>query len=211
MKSSIALIVIILGLGSTACKKDKTESNFCIHTIHSSPAKTILTQAEMDTIQYLFDRNNLDYSNYLFYSFERDELGDHHVRCYLFVNHLEVFTNDLIFHFNAQDDYYFLSGHPVNTINLDTLSSMQPNWVVAKFVTQVVKDNIYIGNKDDIINGCFELQFGYYDVNTGTSYVPKNFTKAWKVKPVNREYPYAYINDRNSAIIYYDNGIRFEF
>ena len=47
--------------------------------------------------------------------------------------------------------------------------------------------------------------FRYYNLSS----VDENLTKAWKIKPTNEDYPFVYINDKNSEIIYYDNGLRF--
>jgi len=69
---------------------------------------------------------------------------------------------------------------------------------------------------EDIINGCFELEFGYYDLSIISSYTDVKFTKAWKITSQKMRSPltgrsslYAYINDANTEVIYHDNGLRF--
>jgi len=191
-----------------SCEKGGNENSDCIKIIENSPGTTILSKSEMDVVKKLFNRNQLDYTKYLFTRFQKDELGYHHVRCYQFANNLIVFTSDAIFHFDKNDNYYFLSGDLIGTINLNTKFSMKQDNVVEKFIDKIKQDGFYKENAE-IINGCFDIEFGYYDLNAGISYADKKFTKAWKITPTNKNYPFAYLNDENSEIIYYDNGIRF--
>ena len=86
---------------------------------------------------------------------------------------------------------------------------MKQNDVIEMFLNDLNQDNNYFGNKDDIKQGCYDIEFGYFDLNAGISYSASNFTKAWKVKPKDKQYPYAFINDMTSTTIYYDNGIRY--
>ncbi len=169
----------------------------------------ILPQNQLDSIKALFSYNHLDYTNYQFYNFQRDELNYHHVKCSQFKNNLKLFTNDLIFHFNEKNNYYFLSGEIIENITLDTNFKMNKNNVAATFIDAMEQNNDLSGDKEAVKNSCFDIEFGYYDLNSGNNATSKNYTKAWKIKPTNKDYPYAYINDKNSTIIYYDNGIRY--
>ncbi|MBP1637510.1 MAG: fungalysin/thermolysin family protein [Bacteroidetes bacterium] len=209
MKSKNIIILISLCFGILSCEQDKTESFYCVNTIRNSPATVILSESELVTIKSLIDYNRLDFNKYQFFRLQNDELGYHHVRCNQFVNGLRVFTDDIIFHFDQNDKYYSLSGDIIEKIDLNTKISMDYDSVVEKFLYLIEQDNTYIGDKKEIINNCFDLEFGYFDLNAGISYSDENFTKAWKIKPTNRDYPYAYINDENSETISYDNGIRY--
>jgi hypothetical protein len=51
---------------------------------------------------------------------------------------------------------------------------------------------------------CFEVEFGYVGLHDSH----EQLVKAWKVKPIDKDYPYAYIQDENSEIVYYDTGVR---
>jgi Zn-dependent metalloprotease len=197
-----------------------------VNIVRNSPTITILSESEMNVIKYLFNHNKLDYTKYQFIRFQEDELGHRHVRCYQFANNLIIFTSDAIFHFDKNNNYYFLSGDLINTINLNTKSAMRQDDVVTKYIDMVKHDEVFLEwlrllveiakvdetveviTLEDIIEGCFDVEFGYYDLNAGISYANENFTKSWKIKPTNREYPCAYINDENSETIYYDNGLR---
>ena len=204
MKSKTIIILISLCLGILSCEQNKTENLYCVNAIQNSSTSVILTKSELDAIKSLFDYNHLDYNKYQFIYLQNDELGHHHVGCNQFVNNLRILTDFLIFHFDQDDNYYFLSGDIINKIDLNTKALMIYDSVVEKFL-YLVEQN---GDKEDVINNCFDLEFGYFDLNAGIGYSEENFTKAWKIKPTNKDYPYAYINDGNSETISYDNGIR---
>jgi Zn-dependent metalloprotease len=196
------------------CKKDgkdekkEIDNYYCVTTIENSPTTTTLSESEMNEVKSLFNRNNLDYTKYKFTRFQEDDLDYHHIRCFQFVNNLIVFSNEIIFHFDKNDDYYYLSGNLIDTINLNTTPSMKHDEIAEKFVDRIKLDSFYKGDSD-VLNGCFETEFGYYDLNAGRGDTTAKFTKAWKIKPKNKNCPFSYINDENSDIIYYDNCIRF--
>jgi len=121
---------------------------------------------------------------------------------------LKLFTNDLIFHFNEKNNFYFLSGKIIENFTLDKAFIMNQN-SVAKLFINAMQQNYYLPEgKEAIKNSCFDIEPGYYELNSGNSTVSGIFTKAWRINPTNKEYPYACINDMNSTIICYDNGIR---
>jgi Zn-dependent metalloprotease len=220
------IITVSLCFSFLSCKKEGSENSDCVNIIINSPAITILSESEMNVIKYLFNHNQLDYTKYQFTKFQEDDLGHRHVRCYQFANSLIVFTSDAIFHFDKNDNYYYLSGDLIKTINLNTKPSMKQDDVIRKYIDTVkhdedflmwlnllvemakVDETVEVITLEDVIEGCFDVEFGYYDLNAGMSYTNENFAKSWKIKPTNSEYPCAYINDENSEIIYYDNGLR---
>jgi len=204
----LMIITISLCFSILSCEKAGNENSYCIKTIKSSPGTTILSKSEMEAIKKLFNRNQLDYTKYLFTRFQKDELGHSHARCYQFANNLIVFTSDAIFHFDKNDNFYF-SDKLINKIDLDTKPSMKQDNVVEIFKGKIEQDGFIMMQYPDIVDGCFELEFGYYDLNAGISYADEKFTKAWKINLTKRDYPFAYVNDENSEIIYYDNGVRF--
>jgi len=206
MKKITMIIAIFLCFSIVSC--ENAGNFYCVKTIKDSPTTNVLSKSEMDVIKSLFNNNHLNYKELRFTRLQKDELGHHHVRCYQFINNLKVFTSDLIFHFDKNNRYYFLSGDLISAIDLNTKPSMNQDLIVEKFIN-ALQDNIYIGDKEKIINGCFNVEFGYYDLNAGIGYADAKFTKAWLIKPRNQDYPFAYINDKNSEVIYYDNGIRY--
>jgi Zn-dependent metalloprotease len=188
---------------------DNKEINYCINFIQNKPDSILLSEGDLSIAKSLFDLNKLDYSNLQFYRLQTEELG-YHVRCYQYVNNLKIFTDEVFFHFNKDKTYKTLSGGVLITkIDLNIEASMIQNDVIELYLKELNKDNNYNGNKDDIIQGCYDIEFGYYDLNAGISYSVSNFTKAWIVKPKGQEYPFAYFNDMTSTTIFYDNGIRY--
>ena len=205
MKIKTIILGVSLLFSFVSCEQ---ETEYCLNINHNTLTTLILAQNQIDTIKALFSHNHLDYTNYQFYNFQRDELNYHHVKCYQFKNNLKLFTNDLIFHFNEKNNYYFLSGEIIENITLDTNFKLNKKSVVTTFIHGMVQNNDLSGEKEAGKNSCFDIEFGYYDLNYGNNTTSKNFTKTWKIKPTNKDYPYAYIDDKSSTIIYYDNGIR---
>lgn len=209
MKTSNIIIGIFLFVSFVSCEQSITEDQYCFNLKHNSLKSVILPKNQFDSIKHLFDYNHLDYSKYQFYRFQVDELGYRHVSCYQFKNNLKLFTNDLIFHFDKTNNYNFLSGELIEKVNLNEKFKMSHSSVITEFLYVLGQDKYFLENIDEIENSCFDIEFGYYDLNTGTSNSSKYFTKAWKIKLTKRDYPYAYINDKNSVVISYDNGIRY--
>jgi len=198
MKRKIIIVAISFCFCIVSCEK-----KYCVKVIKDSPKTTILSKSEINTIKSLFDANGVDYSNYLFSKINKpDELGYQRVECYQFVNDLKVLSDYVVFRFRY-GILIFVSKNLAGTIDLDTKPLMNSNDVAKKFVDAMKQDQDCT-NKD--IRGCFDLEFGYYDLNAG-GYTTQNFIKAWKITPRKKEYPFAYINDSNSEIIYYFNGI----
>jgi len=217
MTNNFLKVGIFLLAGFISCEKENTvtyletntKSDYCINYIRNTPDSILLPDEDLNIARSLFDVNKLDYIRLQFYRLQTDELGSYHVRCFQFVNGLKIFTEDLIFHFRQTKKYATLSGDLIEKIVLNTEPSMNPDDVIEKYLAELNQDNSYNGNKEDIRQGCFDIEFGYYDLNAGISYAENNFTKAWKVNPKGKEYPFAYINDMTSNTIYYDNGIRY--
>ena len=209
MKTSNIIIGIFLLISLVSCEQSMIEDQYCFNLKHNSLKSVILPKNQLDSIKQLFDYNHLDYSKFQFYRFKVDELGYHHVSCYQFKNNLKVFTNDLIFHFDKTNNYNFLSGELIEKVNLNEKFKMNHNSVITEFLNVLDQDKYILVDRDEIEKSCFDIEFGYYDLNAGKSNTSKHFTKAWKIKLSNRDYPYAYINDMNSDVISYDNGIRY--
>ena len=198
-KNYLNLLITFVFIIFVSCENGNNKH--CINTVKNSHGTVTLSESEMNVIKYLFNLNQLDYTKYLFTDFQKDGL-EHHVRCYQFANNLMVFTSDAIFHFDENNNYCFLSGSLVGKINLDTKPLMKKDNVVEKFIEIAM-------HEENLTDCCFDVEFGYYDLNASIGYTSENFTKAWKINPKGRKYPYAYINDKNSELIYYDNGIWF--
>ena len=206
MKQTTLIISIILFFSMIhySCKTTTNKNDRCVKVIQNSLSTPILPESEMNVIKSLFETNRMAYANYQFHQLDTDDFGFHHVKCYQLINNLKVFSEELVFHFNQNNEYYLLSGNLIHSIGLNAKSSLNQNKVMDIFIRKIEQEKASMVNKD-ILKECFEVEFGYVRLDDST----ETFAKAWKVKPADKNYPYAYIDDKSSKIIYYDNGVRF--
>jgi Zn-dependent metalloprotease len=197
------IFVLLIFISLVSCE----ELKICTDEIKGKPENNLIVESDFNTVKSLFSTNGLSLDNFLVYRLQKDELGYKHVRCYQYVNNLQVFSDDVIFHFNAQNKYYFLSGETINGIDISSDPNMNRSEAVELFLKTADEDGRYTRNslKDE----CFQCEIGYYDLNAGISYASHNFRLAWKIKCEDSDFPFAYINDTDKSMIYYDNGIRY--
>ncbi|MGE5447772.1 MAG: hypothetical protein ACM3PR_05370 [Bacteroidales bacterium] len=218
MKSRMLIIGIFLFTCIISCEKadsyivtDQYEPKYCISDIKDGHNTILLSEDEIDLAKSLFESNHIDDSQLQFWRLQSDALGYHHVRCNQYVNKLKVFTTDVIYHFNQKGIHYFTSGELAPPIELDTLPRMTADAVVEKYLDKLNTDEFYgqSGLSKEIKQGCFEIEFGYCNLNVFRNLSTDSYAKAWKINPKGKGYPYAYINDMTFEVIYYDNGIRY--
>ena len=197
----IAVLLIFISLIS--CE----DSKFCTDLIKGKPDNNLIVESDFNTVKSLFSTNNLRLDNFLVYRLQNDQVGHKHVKCYQYVNNLQVFSDDVIFHFNEQNKYDSLSGEIISGINISSDPKMSKNGAMKLFLELVDDDGYYTSNslKDE----CFQCEIGYYDLNAGTGNETHNFKLAWKIQREDSDYPFAYINDTDKSKIYYDNGLRY--
>lgn len=201
MKKYIFLLIL---LQLVSCETGK----FCSDVISGKPDH-LISDKELVAVKALFKSNNLSLDNFQVYRFQLDDLGHHHVRCYQFVNDINVFSNEVIFHFDKTGHYYFLSGEIISEINIDPSPGLDQQSVIRLFLKRGEADEFQGENLKDLEDKCFSCEIGYWDLNTGISYADTDFRLAWRIKPEGRDYPVAIINDEENKVIYYDNGIRY--
>jgi hypothetical protein len=197
----IAFLLILICLIS--CE----DSKFCADVIEGKPDNNLIIESDFNTVKSLFSTNDLSLDNFLVYRLQKDDLGHRHVSCYQYVNNLQVFSDEVIFHFDVQNQFYFLSGEIISGIDISSDAKMSKNEVVKLFLELVDDDGFYTSYslKDE----CFKCEIGYYDLHAGTGNETHNFRLAWKIQPEDSDYPFAYISDNDKLKIYYDNGIRY--
>ena len=200
----IISIILCFSMTHHSCKVQTVINTGCVTVIQAAPATPLLPASEMNVIHTLFNSNRMDFTNYQFYQFDTDELGFKHARSYQFVNGLKVFSEELIFHFNQYDSCYLVSGNVINSTGLDAKPLLTPNKVVELFIQKMAQEKASMAETSSV-QECFEIEFGYVALDESN----KHFAKAWKAKPADKAYPYAYIKDDSAEIIYYDNGIRY--
>ncbi|HNW56658.1 MAG TPA: hypothetical protein PLR88_02120 [Bacteroidales bacterium] len=183
------------------------DSNLCTETIKGKPDYDLIGKSDYDTVKSLFSTNNLSLDNFWVYCLQKDDLGHRHVRCQQYANNLQVFSDEVIFHFNSQNQYYFLSGEIIPGIDISSDPRMSKIEVMKLFFDIVDEDGHF--SSDNFKNDCLQCEIGYYDLNAGTGNSTHNFKLAWRIQREDYDFPYAYINDTEKSKIYYDNGIRY--
>lgn len=211
MKNSYLLLFILLFFGIYSCEKNETDSvEYCIEFVFSNPDTKLLSSSELSEIHSLFESNNLDYENLQFFEYKIDKDGAKHIFTHQFANGLKVFYGSDAYHFNKDNVFLFGEFHNYKgLINLDTKPKQKMNKIASLFAKEIQGDSFLVNSNsaDELLNGCFECEFGYYNLNSGQSYTSPKFAKVWYVHPKGSEYPYAYVNDDDATLIYYFNGI----
>ena len=208
MKHYIKILTIVFLFTISSCKKEDNIGDFqaCTNVVLESPNEIRVSAENQSLAEHLFNSNEMDFNNLQITKVQTDDYNKTHIRCYQFVNGLKIFTGDLIYHFNENDQYDSLSGELITNLSLNTQSNLDSSILKNKYLTQVENDTFYRSRISELTENCLDLQFGYYDLNAGQSYQPENLVKAWKITPHNKEYPVLFVNDETSEIIYYFNG-----
>lgn len=204
MKYYFFLIMIIIFF---SCKKSENipEDNRCANLIIDDFNVQLLSDPELDSIKDIFNKNNLGYENLQFWHYV-ENLGFKYVGAYQFVNRLKVFTDYWGFEFDKNDSLLIKAGDTITNFNLTNkpkLSLAQVRWIFIK----AVNDDGWYKNNNEIQDSCLNMEFGYYDLNSGSGNKMTSYTTAWYVKPNKRDFPFAYIDDSGGKLISYGNGI----
>ncbi len=224
-KAIFALLISAASVG--ACHKpDKSGPNpgnlpsdgGCIERVVVTPADHLIKSSDVAEANALFSANSISTDRFRYYQYLRDSLQTYYapytkfdeqtVKTDEFTNGLRVFTSQVIFQFkNGKLDYQ--SGHPTGGTSLDTNPALTLGQLRKLFVDDVERfDHAGAMYKDT----CLKAEFGYYDINAGTSNAPEVLVKAWRITRKNSsyptEYPVGFYRDGDGARIGYDNGIR---
>jgi hypothetical protein len=201
------LYIILLIIIVFSCKKNENipEDNRCANLVNDDLNVQLLSDREMDSIKYIFNKNHLGYENLQFWHYSED-LGFKYVGAYQFVNNLKLFTDYWGFEFDKNDSLLYLGGDSIANFSLTDkpkLSLAQVRWI---FMNAVNNDEWY-KNNNEIKDSCVIMEFGYYDLNSGSGNQLTNYTTAWYIKPNKKDYPFAFIDDLREQLITYSNGI----
>jgi hypothetical protein len=216
------ILVLILFIQLFSCEKIKynvngedsylvncADSSICHLVIQGKPGNYLISLSDLETIRTLFDSNKLSLDNFVIKWFLKDDLEYFHVGCHQYINNLNIFSDDVIFHFDPQGHYISISGEIISYMKVRSVPSLCIGRVIELFLQNVENDGFYSRNLQQIKDGCISCELGYWDLNSGISYADQNFTLAWRIKPFNSYYPWALINDMSNSLIFYDNGIRY--
>jgi len=183
------------------------DTSFYVERIYSSRTHKV-SDDDLKTINNLFAKNNITLDNFRAYKLQTDELGHYHVRCDQFYNGLQLFTEQVIFHFDGGGNFDCISGDKIDSINIDTIPKItaeSTGVLVYKCITGDPFSSRVLMDKST----CFEAELGISDINAGVSYTDKNFVLVWKVVSRNAESPQLIINAKTDSLISYWNGLYF--
>lgn len=199
MKIAARTFRLLLFILIISCNQSDYDN--CLEDISDSPNNHLISSSDFDLAKSLFEFNNIDYSRYQFFEYTKDYLGSYHVKFNQYINNLKLFSGSAIIHFDKDKKFKSDSYNLIEQIDLDTKRSMNIDNVV-----QIFFNKVFENTQTNISNLCFDVEFGYFDLNSGISNATNNFIKAWKVTLKNSKFPLALINDTTSEIVYFDNG-----
>lgn len=193
-----------------ACENSIENSSVCPDCIKGKPENHLINAQDLTSAKLLFSSNNINLDSYRIYEFGTDDMGYRHVRCYQYVNNLNLLNEKLIFHFDPYGKFKSLSGTIFTDIYCDSVPSMDISDVRNIYLQKLGEDDAPTIDKSKIENGCIVCEFGYYNINAYESFSTPVFISAWKVKPEVFASPYAYINDSTKTVINYINNTVFK-
>jgi hypothetical protein len=227
MKKNI-LALLLLSLTINSCKKIEAgkeinilEDKGCIERANISVndhSGHKINNTTISIIDNLFQTNGIDKTKFRFFFYDTDSVqtyfapftkyGQKIIRINQFTNGLEIFTSGTVYSF-WNDNFKFRNGELTSGTTLNTTPTLSIGQVRTLFLGHIEQ---FDQKGNQFKDSCFSAQFGYFDLNAGTSNSAENLIKAWKVTLKNRIYPseipIAFYKDDNGNLIYYDNGIR---
>jgi len=208
MKKYYHLLVLALAIFAS-CKKSALtkEDNGCISRISRNYADS--NKTELAAALKLLKDNHIATSNMVVSRvILNDTIGSNgpvhvfqHVVVQLYANGLPILFGQAGYHFNG-GVYNSTSGYLYGAVSLDTLPHTRLPQLRYLFTEAVKKDAYSISQK--MLDSCLVAEFGYYDVGTSSH---GQLIKAWRVTPANSLYPVAIIQDNNTKLLSYFNGL----
>ncbi|MHB8132448.1 MAG: hypothetical protein ACYDEX_26135 [Mobilitalea sp.] len=198
-------IFIIISACNTVENDSEIETIVKTYRIYPS-LHPLVTDSEYAIVNSLFSKNNLSLSNLKVYRLQENK--GYHVRCYQFYNSLELFTNDVVFNFDANNNYTSLGGKLINSIDIGFLPKVLMQEASNLFYKEINSDWYQKDSLDSYYNYGFNAELGIFDLNYGHSNAQENFVLAWRLTINNKsDYPKAYFRADLLELIYYSNGV----
>ncbi len=200
-----------------ACKKSSDSlpaDPGCIDRIYIPADAHALSAADLNTVNTLFNSNNIDHRDYRFYQYVHDTFqtlfppftayDQKLIKVDQYTNGLHIFNRQINYIF-FDDQLHYVAGSRTSGTNPDTQTHLTLPQLRGLFLQEIRKhgDN-YMFN-----DSCVKAEFGYYNLTAGGNDTTEHLTKAWHLTPGNASYPEAYYKDENGSLIYYFNGLIF--
>ena len=183
------ILILFLAVLQESCKKD---------------VKVCTNYTELSDRNHLVDPSTLGDSALIDTLNKRPELqvykinSDQHgwvVKCNVFYQNLKVFSSQYYFNKNTGGSIYSL-----NTINLSSINfSLIPTISYGSAITTATQ-------AVDYSQTCVSYRLGIYDLNSGSSFQPKNYKLVWKIQGESG-LPYVILDANTSQIYHTDDGI----
>lgn len=215
MKKYSVLFVILL-CASACSKKDADALTIfgkgCVEQLIVKQDAHQVSAIDYAKVVRLFQQNNISLRDLLFLQYSEENLTVNgvishytHIKAAQYSNGLSFFYGEVAYHFK-EGSFYFLSGNKLVTSVSPTanLSLVTVRSLFFKEFMEYNKQYSYY-KAADFADKCVTAELGYYNVNATTT--PIKIVRAWRVTPKGQDYPVAYINDENSATIYFFDGI----
>lgn len=216
---NILITFLLFALTLFACKKESTiltkqlpEDNGCIDrlTIPVTSHGT-LSNSDYNLISSLFIKTGISKPNFRYTRTYRDSVQTNNgiydfrnVYIIQYANNLPIFVESLNYLFkNGIFNSY--SGSLTNGTSLNTTPTLTLGQLRKLFIDDI---ELFDHNSNKYKDSCFNAEFGYFNLNAGTTNSSENLVKAWHLTPKFNSYPEAYYQDNSGQRIYYFNGIQ---
>jgi hypothetical protein len=210
---SFSIICLFTGLILVACKKGEQvktleEDNGCIQKlVIPVNARETLSNADYNLINALFTTNGIDHSHLRFIRTYRDSVHAYNgtfdfrwVQVLEYPGGLPLFTGGLNYLFK-NGIFSGYAGSPLNGATPDSSQALTPG----QLRKLIIDDIEFFNHKGyQFRDSCFNAEFGYYNLNSGTGNNTENIVKAWHLTPENSDYPEGYYQDNGQKIYYFD-------
>lgn len=209
-------VVIIYILTFAACTRSDTAlpvDNGCIERITLSVTAHSINSSDVQTVNNLFSSNGIDYSRFRYFQYIRDTFqtlyppytkhDEQLVRVDQYTNGVRIF-NDVLVYLFWDNNLHNRTGDLTIGTSLDN----SPHLTLGQ-IRKLFLDNIehFDHTSNQFKDSCFKTEFGYYNINAGTSNSREVLVKAWHVTPKFSSFPEAYFQDTDGQLIYYFNGV----
>jgi Zn-dependent metalloprotease len=182
----ISLVIIIAGIAFYLTLIQKSASQTPAHLIPS---------AQIARMEALMKQNGKSLEGLQAYRFEKDEIGQTHIRFYVYVKGIRA--DETIYHFNADGTLSSITNEFDASLysNLLTTPKITADQAI-QIAANKIKNSSLIASKE------------FWNKNIGNPGA-KDIVLAWRVNPNNSSSPYAIIDAETGEIIYFDDGIRY--
>lgn len=163
--------------------------------------------AWLEKVQELFNRNRLKLDDLIPKEVEADDLGYTHARFDQTVNHLRVFHQEVIYHFDQNGQLSSVSGRrlePSANSAAPTLTKEAAAQIAAaEMQTMAGKEQLRQLTLQEL-----NAELGYYHQSAGDEEAA-DLVLTWKIEPKSQRYPLIFVNAETGSIVDSDSGIRY--